>query len=326
MRKIYFLFLVAFLVFGCIEEFELHPDKTKLRLVVEGVITNLPGPYYIRLTESHTGSFIEPDRSVVDSAKAVMNATIIISDNINQVDTLVPIDINPEEYHYKTNLGFVKFEYDNSGNVVDTIYLEDPIEFRHDRGFYKTKNIIGIPGRTYYLKIISEGVEYNSSSYMPSVPEIDSLGYFKKIWELDGEEFYVPLLYFSEPQNVDNYYLIQLMNEERSRTYAEGYYWRFSILSDEFLPPYVNGINVSLGANPRGVDAVGWYHYGDSMYVALSSLTKEGYMFYKALLQQFRNDGGAYLPAPASPPSNISNGGLGLFRASAFSEKKTKIK
>jgi hypothetical protein len=326
MSKIYFLCLLAFLVFGCIEEYELYPDNVKPRIVVEGVITNMPGPYYIRLTESHSGHFIEIDYSDVDSAKAVMNATIIISDNINQVDTLVPIDINPEEYHYKTNLGYVKFEYDNSGNVIDTIFLEDPIEFRHDRGFYKTKNIIGIPGRTYNLRIISDGIEYNSSSYMPFVPEIDSLGYFKKIWEPDGGEYYVPLLYFKEPQNIDNYYLIQLNDETFSRTYAEGFYWRFSILSDEFLPPYVNGLNVSLGANPRGIDAAGLYIYGDSIYVALSSLTKDGYMFYKALLQQFINDGGAYLPAPSSPPSNISNGGLGLFRASAFSEKKTKIK
>jgi hypothetical protein len=326
MKIIIFSCLFSLFVLGCIEEYDLYPDNTKPRLVVEGVITNMPGPYYIRLTESHTGNFIEIDYSDVDSAKAVMNATIIISDNANQVDTLVPIDINPVEYQYDNNLGYIKFEYDNSGNVIDTIFLEDPIEFRHDRGFYKTKNIIGIPGRTYYLKIISEGVEYNSSSYMPFVPEIDSIGYFKKIWEPDGGEYYVPLLYFSEPQNIDNYYLIQLKEEEVSRTLAEGFFWRFSILSDEFLPPYVKGLNVSLGANPRGVDALGYYNYGDSIYLALSSLTNEGYRFYQALLQQFRNDGGAYLPAPASPPTNISNGGLGLFRASAFSEKRIKIK
>ena len=64
---------------------------------------------------------------------------------------------------------------------------------------------------------------------------------------------------------------------------------------------------------------------GDSIYIGLSSLTIEAFQFYKALLQQFKNDGGAFQPAPGSPPTNMSNGALGYFRASALSEKRTKI-
>jgi hypothetical protein len=159
---------------------------------------------------------------------------------------------------------------------------------------------------------------------MPPVPDIDSLGYIKKISEKDGQEYYIPLLYFSEPQGIENYYLIQLNDEILSRRYAEDFNWQFSVLSDEFLQPYVNGLNVSLGANPRGFEYT-IYWEGDSIYVALSSLTKNAYEFYKAILHQFNSDGGAYQLAPSSPPSNISNGGLGYFRASAISEKRTKI-
>jgi hypothetical protein len=45
------------------------------------------------------------------------------------------------------------------------------------------------------------------------------------------------------------------------------------------------------------------------------SVTKEIYEFYKALLNQFNNDGGAYAPTPTQPQGNITGGAIGLFRA-----------
>jgi hypothetical protein len=324
MRIVIILSLLLISFISCVDEYDLDLDKVDSRLVVEGLITNQKGPYYIRLTKSHSGKFIAPINSPIDSAKGIMNASIIISDNVNQVDTLVPIDINLAEYDYDYRWGFYKFIYDNSGNILDTLFLSDPPEFSHERGYYKTKHLVGIPGRTYFLRVISEGKEYQASAFMPPVPEIDSLGYIKKISEKDGQEYYIPLLYFSEPQDIENYYLIQLNDEIWSRRYAEDFNWEFSILSDEFLQPYVNGLNVSLGANPRGFEYP-LYQQGNDIYVALSSLTKNAYEFYKAILQQFNSDGGAYQLSPASPPSNISNGGLGYFRASSISEKRTKI-
>ena len=158
---------------------------------------------------------------------------------------------------------------------------------------------------------------------MPEVPEIDSIGYFKKIMEKDGQEYYVPLLYFSEPQDTKNYYLIQLSDEVHSRLFS-GMLWQFSILSDEFLESYVNGLNISLGETPRNFEYP-WYFSGDSIYVGLNSLTKEAYDFYNSLVKQFKNDGGAYQLAPGSPPTNLTNGALGFFRASAISERKIGI-
>ena len=325
MRKVIILSLLLVSIISCVDEYDIDLDKVGSRLVVEGLITNQKGPYYIRLTESHTGQFIAPIHSPIDSAKGIMNAVIIVSDNVNQVDTLIPIDITPNEFYYDNQFGyFYKFIYDSYGNITDTIILNDPIEFTHYRGYYKTKHLVGIPGRTYFLKVISEGKEYQASAFMPPVPNIDSLGYIKKISEKDGEDYYIPLLYFSEPQGIENYYLIQLKEEILSRRYAEDFNWEFSILSDEFLQPYVNGLNVSLGENPRGFEYP-IYLEGHDIYVALSSLTKNAYEFYKAIIQQFKNDGGAYQLAPGSPPSNISNGGLGYFRASAISQKRTKI-
>lgn len=315
--------LFQLLILGCIEDFDLNPENAEPRLVVEGLVSNKPGPYLVRITESHTGKFMEPDFYNIDNAIGIMNALIIISDNVNQIDTLKPMEFNRDDYEYDYRNGFYKIIFDGTGNAIDTSYWKYPEEFNHERGFYMTTHLKGIPGRTYLLTIISGGKEYHASSFMPEVPNIDSIRYFKKVMEKDGQGYFIPLLYFSEPQGIENYYLIQLSDEVHSRLYSE-MLWQFSILSDEFLEPYVNGLNISLGETPRNFEYP-WYMEGGSIYVGLSSLTKESYDFYNCLISQFKNDGGAYQLSPGSPPTNMTNGALGLFRASAISEKKIKI-
>lgn len=299
MKRLIVLFLYLFLIAGCVEEYDLKLKDAEPRLVVEGFVSNLPGPYYVRLTKSTSGGLtsITDSSYSTDNAEPVVNATVIISDDFNQIDTL----------KYLVNI--FGGEYNDSYN----------------RGFYKTTLLKGISGHTYNLKILAEGKEYLASAYMPSVPDIDSIRYVKEVSKVKGNEYYVPLLYFKEPQGINNYYLIQLNNDFVSRIFSSYQLWQFSILSDEFLKPDVMGLKVSRGATPRGIDFYPVYWEGDSTYLALSSLTKESYNYYKALLDQFENDGGAYKPTPASPQGNISNGGLGLFRASVVSEKRTKI-
>jgi len=308
---------------GCIEEYDLYRDDIVPRLVVEGLITNKQGPYYLRLTESQTGSIKEPDYGNIDAAVAVKGAQIIITDNIKQIDTLIPVNVNLDEYTLGQS-GYYKLIYDSFGNIIDTLFIKDPLEFNYNRGFYKTQHLVGIPGRTYSLKILSKGKEYQAQDFMQSVPEIDSVNFIKKAPEPGKSPIITPLLYFSEPQGIKNYYLIQLNNDITLRSYSASTLWQFSILSDEFLQPYVNGLNISQGETPRSIEYPIFWE-GDSFYIALSSITKNAYEYYKILLKQFKNDGGAYQPSPGSPPTNISNGALGYFRASAISEKKVKI-
>ena len=324
MRNVFFLILLMVITPCCIEEIDLNRDFALPRLVVEGTVSNKPGPYLVRLTESKTGKFIDPDFHSIDDAKGIKDAVIIISDNVNQADTLIPMVFNKDEYKFDYRYGrYFRVNYDNDGNIIDTTFWRYPTEFNYERGFYITRNLRGIPGRTYYLRITSGGKEYNASCYMPDVTRIDSVGYFKKVMEKDGQQYYVPLLYFAEPRDEKNYYLIQIVDDTHFRLFSETNWW-FSILSDEFLESYINGLNVSLGSNPRN------FEYpilmaGDSIYVGLSSITYDTYKYYESLLGQFKNDGGAYQLAPASPPTNISNGGLGFFRASSISEGRTKI-
>lgn len=323
MKRIAYFIISLFFLTGCIEDYDLKLPNVESRLVVEGLITNHPGPYYIHLTKSKIGYFTSPDEEYTDNAEPVMDAMVIITDDSNQVDTLKLVDFDIKEYKYDYRFGYFKLLLNEYGELIDTLFLKDPSGFNH-RGFYKTSRLKGISGHTYFMKIIHNDKIYESSAYMPPVPEIDSIGYLKKIMEKDGQELFIPLVYFKEPQMIDNYYLIQLSDDISLRSGYGSSNWPFSIFSDDFLEPYVSGLNISLGTNPRGIEYP-FYMEGDSIYVALSSLTKEGFNYYKALLEQFGNDGGAYKPTPASPLGNISNGGLGLFRASAISQKRTYI-
>lgn len=317
--------VLAIIIFGCIEEFDLHLPNAEQRLVVDGLITNRPGPYYFQLTMSKVSDISIPINSSSEDVNTVNNAIVVVSDNTGQIDTLEYIEFDETEYKYDYQMGYIKVVIDQSGNIIDTIFIPDPFEYNKS-GFYKTSHLKGIPGSTYFLQILYNEKEYKSSAFMPPVPDIDSIGFLFKKSEIIGKsDYYVPLLYFNDNQSTKDYYLIQLQNDVITHAGYRSSTWQFSILSDIFLDPYIKGLNISTGSSPKGKDFYPFYSDGDSIYIALSSLTKEGYAYYQNLLDQFENDGGAYKASPASPPSNISNGGLGLFRASAVSEKKTKI-
>ncbi|MFV0378280.1 MAG: DUF4249 domain-containing protein [Mangrovibacterium sp.] len=316
--------LTIILFYSCVDDFDLKLDGAQPKLVVEGIINNLPGPYYVRLTTSNTGNQTSSGGvyPYIDNSNPVMDAKVIISDNHGLVDTLTVLNIDETEYDWTPGVGYFKLNLDENGNVLDTSFISEDFMVCNKRGYYITNKLTGKVNSTYFLTILWQGESYEASAFMPPVPKLDSVDYLKKILEKDGQEYYAPLISFAEPQDTANYYLILLHKESYYRFSSVAYLdnWEVSILSDSNLEPYVSELNVNLGYNPRGIEYITNYSQGDSIYVSLNSLTLESFNFYKALIDQFASDGGAYKPAPASPPGNISNGALGLFRASAVSE------
>ncbi len=325
MKNILTFILLTIMISSCVEDFDLNLPEAEPRIVVDGLISSKPGPYYIRLTLSKVGNITTSENSNNELVDPVDDAIVVVSDNTGQIDTLKYLSWDESEYTYDYRYGYIKLIKDAAGNVIDRIALTDPYYY-NKRGFYKTSHLKGIPEVTYSLNVKYKEKEYVASAYMATVPAIDSIGYLLKKSEIVGKsDKYFPLLYFKEPQGIKNYYLIQLNEEIFAQSGYGNSTWQFSILSDTFLDPYVNGLNVSTGYSSSGENYYPVYGEGDSIYVALNSLTKEGYNYYKNLIDQFGNDGGAYKSTPSSPPGNISNGGLGLFRASAVSEGRTYI-
>lgn len=326
MKNVLISITLIILISSCIEDFDLKLPDAESRIVVDGLISSKPGPYYIRLTLSKTGNITTSEISNKELVDPVDDAIVVVSDNEGQTDTLRYVQWNESEYKYEYQTGHsIKIIKDQNGSTTDTIVITDPFYY-NKRGFYKTSHLKGVPMATYSLNVKYNKKEYTASAYMPPVPAIDSIGYLFKKSEITGKfDHYNPLLYFAEPQGIKNYYLIQLHDEVSSQSGNGSSQWQFSIFTDTYLESYVNGLNVSTGYSPSGENYYPAYGEGDSIHVTLNSLTKEGYSYYKNLIDQFGNDGGAYKPTPASPPGNISNGGLGLFRASAVSESKTYI-
>ena len=307
-RNIFIVFILLGVTYSCIKDYDLQLESTQTRLVVDARITNQDGPYLVRLTKSRLGLDVEPnqvnDGDTVhsyyfqqDGTQAVKDAEVFITDlNTLFTDTLVKCPTGTWNHREATN----NYPAWSTFEVADTSIL---------MGFYKTQSIKGIVGHTYALTIKWQGREYHAESFMPPVASLDSVQFKFTEGAVGKSDYNIPLIFFKEPQNERNYFLFITPGNNRV--------WPYSILSDEYLNDYVNGLDVCKGEAPDY-----WMNgYPDTWmsdyFIEMHSLTKEAYDYYKALIQQFRTDGGGYSPSPASPPTNMDNGALGFFRASA---------
>jgi len=294
MRNSIIAFIIFTISYSCIDDYDLKHRYDDPRLVVEGVITNQNGPYFISLTKSRLGLTYDPYGTKYDpnsiirrqvGVERINDAEVYITDKTESVtDTLI------KSWTLFRN---TPLAYDSTGYF----------------GLYQTKKIKGIPGHTYSLTVKWQNKEYHAECFMPPLPPMDSVQFNFNKGEVGKSDFNIPLLYFKEPQNEQNYYLFMTPGNDRV--------WPYSILSDEYLKEYVNGLDVCKGVAPdywmNAYPREGMMDY----FIEMHSLTKEGYDYYKALIQMFRTDGGGYSPSPASPPTNMDNGALGFFRASA---------
>jgi len=318
------LFILLILA-GCTKETEIRLDDTEPVIAIDARISDLKGPYYVRITRS-TNKLPKgiPDhwKPSDDTALAVKGALVILSDDMGVSDTLKPsVERNPPRLSY----WIINGKFDSLMSEYRNPYLVNEL------GFYETTKMKGVAGHTYYLKVRVDNKEYQASAYMPFVPALDSavikgpLEYASSSWPFQ----FLPFVYFKEPQQEKNYYMLQHNNiadypyDNPYGTLQYNIRTPFYVIDDKTLPPYVNGQVVwetESTRNPYGYSQT-YLQPGDPRQVRLSSLTKEAYDYYRVLTSQFENDGNVYKPMPASPKGNISGNALGLFYATSVSYK-----
>ena len=165
-----------------------------------------------------------------------------------------------------------------------------------------------------------------ASDSMSNVPTIDSIKFFNKTISKDGDKYLAPYIYFKEPRNEKNFYMMNFGNDNiEGLIFGTAKVWSFSIIDDTDLPAYVNGLNIDDGISPLGSEDFYYPSKGSLATIRLVSLSPGAYEFYKSAISQFENDGGAYTPSPTSPPTNLSGNALGFFRVSAVCEKKVLV-
>ncbi len=302
-------------LFSCTQEFDIKAGEPDARLVFSGAITNEEGPYFFRLSlnSAHIAGLTKQP--------GLTGALVVITDDKGNSDTLKAF--NPDlEVHPKWFSKYITVK--KYSGRIDTIRVTevDPDVFL---GIYQTTKIRGVPGTTYKLKVEYDGKVITATDRMPRAPVLDSVNFSRNDGDVGKFDIYIPHLYFENPPE-KNYYMMNFGGDRVDGLFnAFKSAWEFSVTDDTYFSEYVNGFNMDDGATPGGGRDLYFLFPGNVVTVRLLSISEGAYHYYKSMIAQFENDGGAYTPTPTTPPTNLSGTALGYFRASAVSEKIVRV-
>jgi hypothetical protein len=120
----------------------------------------------------------------------------------------------------------------------------------------------------------------------------------------DSDRFYELLLWVKEPQETKDYYLFQsYRNGELAFDGDTDIYYA----DDELIGEDIDGVSLPV-----------YYAKGDVAKIVVYSLSREAFIYYRDLDKLLNNDGGMFGTPPANPRTNLSNGAVGFFQASAI--------
>jgi len=163
-------------------------------------------------------------------------------------------------------------------------------------GIYETDSIAGVPGKTYTLTIVSDGITYESQCYMNYCPPIDSInfGYYDlSQYDIVDSSAYI-LLNAMEPETPDNFYMWNIYRNGvlETDTINEVYF------SDDV---FINGYYM--------YDAeVGWVRnvaIDDTITLEMLAITEEYFNYIYQLLSVTDWNMGPFGGPPANPNGNI---------------------
>lgn len=181
---------------------------------------------------------------------------------------------------------------DNRG-IVDTL-SESSV------GLYQTHKIVGTPGTTYTLKVITEGKQYQAVSTMPNKVNLDGLKFNQ--FTPPGETkkaFSVVPLYLDPIEFGNSYRFFFSSNGKKDKTYQ---------VSNDNIG------NGSVNQQPFFSDDVEFLQ-GDTVKVTMLCIDTNTYNYYYTL-SQLAGSGPGGGAAPTNPPNNITGGkALGIFSA-----------
>ena len=188
------------------------------------------------------------------------------------------------------------------------------------RGNYQTSALQGVNGRTYHLEIVSDGVTYEASSYLPYPVVLDSIASPKIVSGGGGphkkettSSYYIKC-YFKDPSGSTDFYRIESLtaNTDSLASY-------YQIYSDEVT----DGQRIDYPLQRPT------FNLGETATIELYHINTDNYDYYKTVNNILRNKKGpmAAASAPqANPLTNISGGAVGYFGTFAVSRKVVIVK
>ncbi len=253
--------VLLFFTVSCTEKIDLKLKNDEPQLVIEGKVTD----------EHYAGVFITESMRFNEALtyKSVQNATVIISDDAGNADTLFQ-------------------EYD---------------------GFYRSYNIQGTSGRTYFLKVYHNGITYEAASTMPYAVPVDSLTVEETFGNFADPESkrLRGVCHFADPAGIRNFYKVEAIRNGQ-------YQYSKFVSSDRLWDGKIRTFNV-----PSDTLAV-----GDTLTARLISIDRNVFEYFLVL----RNLGSQLNQpaAPANPTTNIAPPTLGYFSAHAVRTATVVVK
>jgi hypothetical protein len=290
-KNVCLIFLVA--MWACIDTYNIELPSEPPRIVIDAVVSDITGESYINISWSS---------AVNSSCKGYFGDDV---------------SCEPATFKgpYKV-IGIASIIEDNGARTVQVPFKMDDKE-----GMILLKPALtGTPGSSYTLEVDIDynGTKefYSASSKMMATPLITDITYEIRNGDVGKEDNFVPLISFTDPSD-ENFYLFQLCRIIGNQMYCKSSrVWNYSIIADTFLPSSVKNLSVDDGASvAKYAEFFPPPELRNGAKVKMYSVDKVTYYFYKSLIDQFNNDGGAYSPTPAMPKGNISGNSIGLFRA-----------
>lgn len=177
-------------------------------------------------------------------------------------------------------------------------------------GQYQGSTVLGVPGRTYQLRVEVSGQAYVASSTLPS-PVVAFTGLHTDNSGINSRLTLVPD--YQDPAGVANYYLFrQYRNGHLNKT--------IFIQNDEFTDGKANSRALMGGGMEDSTKLVS----GDSMRVVMQNLDSGAYEYFRTLNQILQSNP-LLSTTPANPQSNFSGNALGYFSVHSRRQRKLLI-
>ncbi len=176
-------------------------------------------------------------------------------------------------------------------------------------GTYRTATLQGVEGRTYTLTVQTENHTYTAQSTMPQRVAFDSIKVEKVM--MGGETEYNLIPVYPDPvAKGNNYRFVLTVNNKLVNQHF--------VQNDEVRNGVVNTSRLEVNDNDLELKA------GDPITITMQCIDKNVALYYRtlALIGDSGPGGGT---TPNNPPTNISNGALGLFSAHTTATKQVTI-
>lgn len=191
---------------------------------------------------------------------------------------------------------------DNAGNT-DTLSPQG-------NGLYHTQKLKGVEGRTYTMTVIAESQTYTAQSSMPARVPFNAIKVEEVVFGGETEFNIIPE--YVDPVEKGNNYRFELSANDKLMN-------QHFIQNDEVKNGVKNTVRLELSD-----DEDLKLKRGDLIVLKMQCVDEKVALYYKtlALIADSGPGGGT---TPNNPPSNISNGALGIFSAHTTETKSVTI-